>query len=1176
MKKAAFGILLVVMVACPVWGWLPDAGANGVGKTGPRPGEKNPVTANRASLFCDDELLMLVGYPGAHKVGYTSLVPSKADLTEWSTEAHTHTFLDSEYGLVNNNAPSWAAASGRITNALHDQVVYAFFRPDGRVEVEIFDYPDRLANYVTLDGTTDTDQSVDVAAGDLDLVVDDKEYHHDEIVVARTSGKSVYVDVLDLNLNILASASVPAGFQAQKVAVAIGDFNGDGNVEFATGQMAPKHGYQIDVFRFTRDGNPSLEKVSTYTSDWFLDDPGGFDIAAGDFNGDRKDDIAVAYYVNFDVLAADDDLNLHMKNMSPICVAIGVEVSIVSGLFKFDPSALGNGYGIARRQLAICLRTGPPFEATENIAFIGIYAIKDNWDTDYLGNYYFIGSSKRLHQTSLTAGNFIGHDSESGSPLMDLAFSYVATNGVSTPKLKIFGLRDGTDGTLKEIYTWAGQGTGPMAIAAVAYDKDGDTYRLGPPAHMVIENLIGLDYVIQEPPKHVDYLPKNPDDPEDEWNWDVINVSAWPEFYVEFKDKQEETVATETKDTSSMSIGECTETDVGGTVSAGFGGIFEASVSADINKKVSQDYKDSESTYNSDYHSRSVSYTSKTNEDDYLHGKIQLMDIWRYPIYALTTDDGVHRFQDIILPGPEVPFGSGGRTHADWYQPIHQNRNVLSYPDLQSGEWLPSDLGSFKLPDGTKVTGIMNEGAIRVWDGNEQDIEVKWTKDAGFGSAKSYEHTLSESKDIKIGATAKASFFKAGAEVHTSVKTSFHNKNSWGGNNSEDATNSESTGVHIHIADGTGSEQAYAFKSAIYVSSGGGMFKVAHATNPVGSDLGAAWWRSQYGRKPDPALNLPNRFEWHQDAYIGYWTLVEEDRRKRTRGFFLRDSEKDPVSGEYDLLGEILTDGDVVRVCARVYNFSLFKPTGELDLRFEYVPFDTEESKEIGDRVFIGDASIGLNPLEMQEIYVDWDTTGLSNPEKPNIGYRLYVTLDPDNKIDEIHEWKDTQGNLLAHGNNEGYWPWAGGIIIAKKETEATNGLSEIDISMHDVSMAIKTSSGLESIGPASLTVGEHYMLRAHIVSNGRHPHYRHALFYDGDPDQGGELIASKVVRGVIEGDNYVWAEWTPKKPGNYEPRVVVLEDSDDPNPGNNSDTLEVEVVEAGDSWFQRVIREME
>jgi len=81
---------------------------------------------------------------------------------------------------------------------------------------------------------------------------------------------------------------------------------------------------------------------------------------------------------------------------------------------------------------------------------------------------------------------------------------------------------------------------------------------------------------------------------------------------------------------------------------------------------------------------------------------------------------------------------------------------------------------------------------------------------------------------------------------------------------------------------------------------------------------------------------------------------------------------------------------------------------------------------------------------------------------------------------------------------------------------------------------------------------------------------------YDRDPDQGGEFIASKVVRGLVSGDNYIWAEWTPKKPGNYEFWVALLEDSDDPNPGNNTDILGVEVVEAGDSWFQNVIREME
>ena len=1112
-------------------------------KDGPRPGKKNPVTPNRASLFCDDELLFLVGRPEQHKMVYTPFVPTKADLSDWSYKYLPHNYLDSEYGLINGDAPPWASAQGRISDPSHDQVASAFFRPDGDVQVELWDYPAREGPYVRLSGTTGTHPIVDVAVGNLDLLVDENGYDHDEIVVVRTTDGNVQVDVLDHNLSSLASVSVPANYKPYKLTVATGDFDGDGNLEFAVAQTGFVNEYQIDVFRFTRDGNPSLDKFLTKTIG--MSESAVFNMTAGDFNGDVKDDIAVAYanlIVFFQVVFSqtDDDFSLEEKQkyirgqyLDPY------EQDMVSGLFKFDP---GSGYGPGRRQLAI-------YTQDDVDGCITIYAIKNNWDVEKSGE-LCISPYKNV---ILTAGNFIGHDSQ--SPLMDIAFS--AFWDVNN-RLKILGLRDGA---LEDLYSWnVWWPAGLMHTALVAYDKDGDTYRLGPPAHITIENLIGLDYVIQEPPKHVDYLPKDPDHPEGEW--EMKNVSADKEFYVEFKDEKDQTVATETTDTSSRTTGGSAELDVSATVSGGLGNIEKVSLSAESDTKIGYEYNSSKSSYESDYSSRSVSYSSQTNTDDFLHGKYQLLDIWRYPIYALNTGDAdnPHAFQEIILPGPWERFGNGGLSNADWYQPIHQNRNVLSYPSLDDQDF-PSDLGSFTLPDGTKVTDIMNEGAIRSWDGNAQTINVKWTDTAGSGKEKTYNHTLSKSEDITIGTSAKASFLFGSAEVDASVKLNFHNTNSWGGSTTENTTNSESTGILINVPAGTGREQAYNFRSAIYVSSGGGAFKVAHATDPLGSTLGADWWRSQYGRKPDPALNLPNRFEEQDD---GSWTLkaVDDDTRKRMRGFFLRAHDPDPISGKHELLGEMLTDGDVVNVCARVYNFSLSQPTGYFGIWWLYVPFDSGPGKEVGERKIIAGYNIDVDPMEMKEYCHAWDTTGLSEMSEGD-SYRLYVILDPNEVLDdEIHEWKDADGNLLLHGNNEGYWPWSNGIIIAPKESMASKGISDVDISMHDESLAVKMPDGIVSQGPVSLTVGEHYMLRAHIVSNALHPHYRYALLYDGDPDQGGEVLASAVVRGVVEGDNYVWIEWTPKEPGDCEFWVALLEDSDDPNRGNASDMLKVSVYQ--------------
>lgn len=447
---------------------------------------------------------------------------------------------------------------------------------------------------------------------------------------------------------------------------------------------------------------------------------------------------------------------------------------------------------------------------------------------------------------------------------------------------------------------------------------------------------------------------------------------------------------------------------------------------------------------------------------------------------------------------------------------------------------------------------------------------MTWTDTAGSGQTKSYNKTLSENLDVTIGQSAKGSVEGIGGvkeEWHLHVN--FHNSNSWGGSETEEDTNSESKGIYIHVPEGTGADKAYAFKSAVYVSSGGGPFKVAHAVDPVGSDLGEGWWRSQYGRRPDPALNLPNRFEWNfnKEDVTGYWTLAEEKTRKQMRGFFLRKNQPDPVSGAYELLGETLTDGDKVRLCARVYNFSLSQPSGDFDVQFEYVVFDNEMNEEVGERVLIDTTRINLAPLEMKEAQVVWDTKGLSNTlvdGKACNHYRFYVTVDPENEVTpEIHEWKDAKGNKLAHGNNEGYWPWSGAVVVAVNEDQAAAAQSPLGVSMDTASLGVKTSSGIETDDIVFLELNKRYALRTHIRSDDRRPHYRMAFFYDTTTQGGQRLIASEVVHGLSGEDTYVWTEWkTPREAGAHELLVSVHEDSDDGNPGDATDSLAVFVYD--------------
>jgi len=175
---------------------------------------------------------------------------------------------------------------------------------------------------------------------------------------------------------------------------------------------------------------------------------------------------------------------------------------------------------------------------------------------------------------------------------MDLAVSSVEFKaGIPSkpyefrPALRILSNRSGR---LEKKWSWGGSrqdydsdfGNWQMATTISAADGDGDTYRLGgSPAHIEMDHVVRLDRIIQEPPKHVDYLPTNPDDPEEQWTWEVINVSGYSDFVSTFHLASTNTLTTETTSTSSLTIGGSVEADAKATVTAGDMDIDGVSVS---------------------------------------------------------------------------------------------------------------------------------------------------------------------------------------------------------------------------------------------------------------------------------------------------------------------------------------------------------------------------------------------------------------------------------------------------------------------------------------------------------------------------------------------------------------------------------------------------------------------
>ncbi len=530
------------------------------------------------------------------------------------------------------------------------------------------------------------------------------------------------------------------------------------------------------------------------------------------------------------------------------------------------------------------------------------------------------------------------------------------------------------------------------------------------------------------------------------------------------------------------------------------------------------------------------------------------------------------------MPGAEFPLRS--RIVTNEYHPLHENHNILSYPPYNPDVnriWTPPDLGSFTIPGSEEpVTDIMNSEESIVLGGTKTDKSMEFTTKAGSESEKSYSNTLSESLDLSISSKSEVKIPGiANAEVDIATKFNLNSKQSWGGSETAKQETSGTKGMKIvspAMRDGT---KGYAFTSAAYVSSGGGMFKVAHAVDPLGSQNGILWWKKQYGRKPDPALNLPNRFLLHKmqgDELEDYYILNPNESKYNIRGFFLRDGEANPVTGEH----EYLSGNPRRRHRSALWLTITASWTPAPSMKFYYVLWDSISGMIVGEPVSVTGMTAEVSNLNgvttpngesMKEVCANWDTTGLNNTGNPNYGYRFIVHIDEKMRLTRsMKDAKDAALSVEAEGgNNIGYFPWSNPIFVGPQPTAQAMAMEIPKPVMVEEALAIETEDGLKSTGTVFLKTGEHYRLRVHIDTETTHPHNFIALFYDGDPKQGGTLIASELVRGLPPGDAYIWTIWTPNTSGKRDIWAHIVGDLRYADRQNAWDSVTVMVSDADD-----------
>lgn len=1181
----------------------------------PRPGVTDP--AANFSKWPDDEIFVSTPVLTQEaSTPYFKLLEMSHDLASMSPVSSTPV----------SQVSGTDAVSGHFLAAGAESIALAYRSGTG-VEVRFSNISTASATLPTLmNRVVCSTDYFDLAYGDLDgLPAGDVLEGRDEIAVAyvaESASQPYPVKVAVLNFGrtstlpaaTVSTATAPATASLGSidicspprynlVTVATGDFDANGVQEIAVATITAPDKITIDIFRYsaTRNiytgaiqgalkalGQSSIQVTgATFTS---------LSAVAGDFDADGKDELALAtshhtsaarvtktwvFRVTGDPypapsLAREVTVSTVDKHSTP------ARVEIATGLFKVNLADPTQRLTTNRRQLVVAYRgaSTPDTDLVDASTDLNVQTI--SLDNSLVA---MISPARRSPDHDphggfwLASGGFKGSMDSSG-PTWSLA--------LTTWDKSAWGLAvlhaDAPDAApaLKYWREWGSPAIqhmlAPPRLALAATDHDGDTVYLGAPVHFTVDNLISTDFILQEPPKHA-YWDKDATIPE------IKNVSRIDAFNVQLVSESQTRFETTRTDTADFGVGGSLSATLGFTATAGANiGVAKASASASttVSAKVGYDYEQHESEFFSAGGSITTGYSGTTNRDDYLVARTQLIDVWRYRVYGLeepNPEDPAHPvypYFDIVLPGPSSYLeSSGSALNFDWYQPTHENGNILSYPRHTAQTQTPADLGSFTVPPDTTVrSGMMYPPTQKFCDQNSSTNYLTFTTESGGGSQRSYSHTLNSSASVQSQATVSAEAFGSSAGASASYGVELHGNTSWGGVATSSNKTSASTGITLNqVPSCEGGSQAYAFYPLIYTASDG-TIKVSFAVNPTGSDQGDQFWMSYYNL-PDLALNLPKRFIGTSD---GVWKPRLNDERNEIRGFFMRSYEKDPATGGYALLSGAVIDGTKVRLEARVSNYSVqgTVPAGG-QACFSYVAYDQLNNVEGATRTpILPCASLpALTPQEMVMATVVWDTSGLSL-QGAQQDYRIYVNLIPPMGVIEKYP-AETEASRVYCGydpaaptvevcvdpgqNNEG-WRL---VTVAPQPRQSTPGLPvpPSHVGMPENGLAAIDRGGEIVTGVVRATVNEPLMVRATVVSDTPSTAFGTVLVYDGHPDEGGELIAGK--RVFIGSDDpegaAVWFSWVPPTRGQHLLFAKVLQSANDSAPGGNTATLTVNVI---------------
>jgi hypothetical protein len=704
-----------------------------------------------------------------------------------------------------------------------------------------------------------------------------------------------------------------------------------------------------------------------------------------------------------------------------------------------------------------------------------------------------------------------------------------------------------------------------------AGDLQARSLALGAPEKVTVTGSIQPQVVLGMPPMHVDFVQPANSDPNDPPV--VLNVNALPSVYYSQYTTQQ-TGSNQSSSTNTTSYTLSTKESAGATFS--FGNPNIAQISSETKFAATQTHDTSVATRFNTYSSTQFDVSTQTGFSDHVWFTAKRFNIYNYRILGqcvaaagsapLEGCPAGTRPLYVQFSGPDqILPGRVDGSLLEWYQPVHEPGNVLSYPWSAA---LLQDLYAGFAP--------LTADPATTWatDSSGSTVSVSWTR--GSGSDVTSGTVATQSIEVSTSVTGSVTLglfdgsLTGGYDYNSSSSTSTLNEST--------SMLGSSTGIRV-VKPPFPNPGQYAFAAQTYIFGqqvpGGTLQQIplgttvastgplwtAFVADPKDRDDGAGvWWPGAYSR-PDVALNHPLRWSWTppNNVHPDEITFNEANPQSpATSDFYvMKGLYVTPASSNGE--GSQITQTaptDAIRLQARVYNYSFADmPQGsKVRVRFYGQPWNHQSVGFAGDPFVIDE--VLLNPIPG----FDSDSTG---GQQPNWSLAS-TTFTPSAHANSylvfwVVVWmqEGTAGDgamvpeMVGHGlvalpgaatppaaieierysNNVGLYNQP--VFVCPSQCGAPPGASVGDGDGPTVDALEIAPKRVQQFEPATVT--------ATLAASSEVGHDGVlAIFYDGDPAQGGEAFDANLVPHIRPGDVYATqVDFRPRTCGPHQIFVV-------------------------------------